>query len=176
VLDVGEAGAKPPDRCTDVHYRDLVDVERRIVEAEHDHFAIEHLACHLAGIPTYIVVAELALGQVVSGVLPRPTYPEALKQSASARWQQHAQMTLDYADKTYASRGAVIGVAGSVARAVMEASHGRLAAGGVWVTNEKALVAQAGLGNAARFLEKLEPSADRLHRAIEQIRELIASP
>jgi len=37
---------------------------------------------HLAGIPTYIVVAELAMNQVLSGELEQPRYPEALRAAA----------------------------------------------------------------------------------------------
>jgi hypothetical protein len=84
-------------------------------------------------------------------------------------------MTLDYADAAYASRGDVIGVAGAAARALVEASHARLAARGTWVTNEKNLVAQAGLGYAASAFEKLEGDPRRLRAVIEQIRRAVGS-
>lgn len=70
-------------RRVDIHYRDLSDVESRITEAEQGQFAVEHLLFHLAGVPTYIVVAELALSHTIIGTLPSPSYPERLKQSAS---------------------------------------------------------------------------------------------
>jgi len=89
----------------DVHYRDLADVERRMREAEQGEFAIEPLLFYLAGIPTYVVVAELSLGQVLSGSLPRPGYPDALRSTASRIWQDRAAMTLHYARKAYAERG-----------------------------------------------------------------------
>lgn len=69
-------------RRTDIHYRDLDLVDRQLEEARAGRFRIEPLMFHLAGIPTYLVVAELALGRVLRGELPRPTYPEALQRAA----------------------------------------------------------------------------------------------
>jgi predicted nucleotidyltransferase len=62
-------------RRVDVHYRDLDDVGRRIAAAEDGRFEIERLMFHLAGIPTYIVLAELAQHQVLQGDLPAPPIP-----------------------------------------------------------------------------------------------------
>jgi hypothetical protein len=69
-----------------VHYRDLDDVEREVAEARAGRFRIERLMFHLAGIPTYIVVAELAMNQVLAGDLEQPGYPEALRAAAPPRW------------------------------------------------------------------------------------------
>jgi hypothetical protein len=41
---------------------------------------------HLAGIPSYIVLAELAMHRVLSGELPRPDYPAVLRERASQAW------------------------------------------------------------------------------------------
>ena len=60
------------DRHLDVHYRDLDDVEHHLAEARLGRFWIERLLFHLAGIPSYIVVAELGVNQVLHGDLPRP--------------------------------------------------------------------------------------------------------
>jgi hypothetical protein len=63
----------------DVHYRDLDDVEFRLAEAREGRFGIERLQFHLAGLPTYIVVGELAQNVVLHGDLPSPGgYPDAL--------------------------------------------------------------------------------------------------
>jgi predicted nucleotidyltransferase len=131
-------------RRVDIHYRDLEDVERRIGEAERGEFAVEPLLNYLAGLPTYVVVAELALGRVLGGDLPRPDYPEALRRSAARIWRERAAMTLAYARKAYAGRGQLAMTLGAAARALLEAGHGRLAAGGIWITNEKTLLARAG--------------------------------
>ena len=169
----GGAWLHTQGRKVDVHYRDLTDLERRIAEAAQGRFAIEHLAFHLAGVPTYIVIAEVALSHVLVGNLPHPDYPTALRTSAADRWHHHATMTLEYAQTAYASRGDVIGFAGAAVRAIVEESHARLAAAGKWVTNEKRIVASAGLDHLALHLEHLasEPGllqarADRISAAL----------
>ena len=60
----GGAWLRVEGRPVDVHYRDLDDVEHQIAEAREGRFRIERLMFHLAGIPTYVVVAELALHRV----------------------------------------------------------------------------------------------------------------
>jgi len=160
-------------RRVDVHYRDLSDVERRIADAEQGEFQIEHLAFYLAGIPTYVVVAELALGRVLVGDLPGPVFPEKLKRSAASRWQERARMTLEYAEAAHAPRGDVIGVGGAAARAVLEASHARLASRGIWTTNEKDLAMRAELGHAASFLQHLDADPASLRSTIQQVRQAV---
>jgi predicted nucleotidyltransferase len=132
-------------RRVDVHFRDLHDVERRMREAEKGEFAIEPLLFYLAGIPTYVLVAELALGKALSGSLPRPDFPAVLKAEGFRVWQERAGLTLQYARKAYAERGDVVMTLGSIARALLEAGHARLAREGIWITNEKGLLARAGL-------------------------------
>ncbi len=70
------------ERRVDLHYRDLDAVEHEVAEAEAGRFGVEPLMFHLAGIPTYLVVAELAINRVLRGRLPRPAYPEALRSTA----------------------------------------------------------------------------------------------
>lgn len=157
-------------RRVDVHYRDLQDVERRISEAGRGEFAIESLLNYLAGIPTYVLVAELATGRLLSGDLPRPEYPAALRDSAARIWQSRASMTMTYARKSYAERGQAVMTLGSAARALLEAGHAILGRDGIWITNEKTLLARAGWegadalfaeavtgqGNLAGFLDRVE--------------------
>ena len=170
----GRAWLEAGGRRVDVHYRDLLDVERRIREAEKGEFAIEQLLFHLAGIPTYVVVAEVALGQVLIGSLPRPGYPEALKRSAFRTWQDRAELTLNYARKAYAERGHRAMTYGSVTRALLEAGHARLAREGMWITNEKNLLAQAGFGNADALYDAISPGTEGLVALVERARSLIS--
>jgi predicted nucleotidyltransferase len=163
-------------RRVDVHFRDLIDVERRLGEAEKGEFAIEPLLFHLAGIPTYIVVAELALGRVLSGSLPCPVYPEALKGSAFRIWQERAGLTLDYARKAYAERGDAVMTLGSVARGLLEAGHARLAREGMWITNEKGLLERAGLGGAQEWVSPGVGGTDSLVRLLDRVDALVRSP
>lgn len=118
-------------RRVDVHYRDLDVVERELAEAEEGRFRVEPLMFHLAGIPSYLLVAELAINRVLRGEVPCPGgYPEKLRASASERWQGTAQATLAYARAHHAPAGRVTAVAGALATAAAQAGHGVLAARG----------------------------------------------
>jgi hypothetical protein len=121
---------------------------------------VERLPFYLAGIPTYVVVGELAVAQVLVGELPRPEFPAALRHTVASFWQAAAELSLDYADTVYARQGDALGCAGSLARAVVEATHARLAAKGAWVLNEKRIVQRAGLDHlTAHFPTSAAPVA-----------------
>lgn len=160
----------------DLHYRDLDDVEHWLAEARLGRFKVERLPFYLAGIPTYVVVGELAVAQVLVGELPRPGFPVALRQAASSFWQAAAELSLDYADSVYARRGDALGCAGSLARAVIEAAHARLAAKGAWVLNEKRIVQRAGLDHLTAHFADLGRTPGELHHAVQVITEALASP
>ncbi len=64
---------------TDVHYRDLDVVDHEIAASREGRFSIEPLLFHLAGIPSYLVLAELSVKRVLRGKLPTPEYPAALR-------------------------------------------------------------------------------------------------
>ncbi|MFJ9353448.1 nucleotidyltransferase domain-containing protein [Streptomyces mirabilis] len=133
-------------RRVDVHYRDLDVVERELVGAEQGRFHVEPLLFHLAGIPSYLLVAELAVNRVLRGDLPRPAvYPARLRISASAHWHGTARATLAYAKADHAPAGRLTEVAGALATAALQTGHAVLAARGEWVTNEKRLLERAGL-------------------------------
>ena len=77
------------DVPVDVHYRDLDVVEHELAEARAGRFRIEPLMFHLAGIPSYLVVAELALGRVLRGelnALEDPEFPDPLRVAAREEW------------------------------------------------------------------------------------------
>ncbi len=154
-------------RKVDVHYRDLGEVEHWCREAEAGRFRKELLLFYVAGIPTYVVMAELAINDVLAGTLPRVEYPNALSASAGERWRADAHASVGYALAT-AQRGDVATALANASRAIVEASHGRLAAQKTWVLNEKGIAEAAGLGDAAARL--LTASADGgLVDAIERV-------
>ncbi|WP_327182450.1 nucleotidyltransferase domain-containing protein [Streptomyces sp. NBC_01334] len=133
-------------RRVDVHYRDLDVVEHEWAEAAEGRFRVEPLLFHLAGIPSYLVVAELAINEVLSGELPRPDgYPDRLRRTAGERWHGTARATLAYALANHAPAGRLAEVAGALVTSAVQAGHGVLAARGEWVTNEKRLLERAGL-------------------------------
>jgi hypothetical protein len=84
---------------------------------------------------SYVLVGELALGEVLAGALPRPEFPDALRQVAPARWRRRAASSL-------AERHDVVACAGLLAKAAQAALAGR----GEWALNDQGIVRRAGLG------------------------------
>lgn len=97
---------------------------------------------YVAGMATYVLAGELALAELLAGELPRPGFPEALRQAAPARWRRSAGFSLAIAD-TAAARHDVVSCAGLLAKAAIEAAQAAL---GEWALNEKAIVRRAALG------------------------------
>jgi hypothetical protein len=160
-------------RRVDVHYRDLDDIDQRLAEAQDGRFHIERLMFHLAGIPSYIVLAELALNRVLSGDLPRPGYPPALRRGAQARWRENALLTLDYARTAHASRGHLADTAGAIAVAACQGAHAVLAGRGEWITNEKTLIDRAGLRGVDDILAGLSAEPACLVGAVDRATALL---
>jgi predicted nucleotidyltransferase len=162
-------------RRVDVHYRDLNVVERELAEAEAGRFHVEPLMFHLAGIPSYLVVAELAINKVLRGTLRQPAaYPQALRKSAPERWHGMAAGTLEYAKAGHAPKGALTQVAGAIALAATQTAHAVLAARGEWVTNEKGLVERAGLGEVDVIIQNLTGKPDALAQAVIEVETVLA--
>lgn len=168
----GGAWLRIDDQPVDVHYRDLDSADHELAEAQQGRFRIEPLMFHLAGIPTYLVVAELAINQVLSGELPRPQYPAALRDRAPAVWWDRARMTFGYALDNHAAAGRAAQCAGLVAQAASQAAHAVLAARGEWVTNEKTLLSRAGLGSLDELVSLFRPDPDPLRDAVGAARSL----
>jgi Nucleotidyltransferase domain len=165
----GGAWLRADGRRVDVHYRDLDKVEHHLAEAREGRFGIERLLFHLAGVPTYIVVAELAERVLLHGELPSPGgYPDKLRESAHRRWLADARRTLGYARDAHAARGHLIDTAGAIGLALVQAAHGVLAGRGEWATNEKTLTGRAGLRSADDVLAGLTAEPDVLVRAVAE--------
>jgi predicted nucleotidyltransferase len=154
-------------RC-DVHYRDLHAVDRELAAAGEGRFRIEPLMFHLAGIPSYLLLAELAVKRVLHGQLPTPDYPTALRAKAPGVWWGRAERTFGYARDHHAPYGRLTQCAGLVAQASSQAAHAVLAARGQWITNEKTLLTRAGLREVDEFAAAATPGP-------EALRELVAS-
>jgi hypothetical protein len=169
----GGAWLTAGDRHVDVHYRDLDDVEPELAEAQAGRFRVERLLFHLAGIPTYIVAAELANNRVLHGDLPRPAYPAALRETAPGRWYGEARATLEYARNAHAIRGHLADTAGAIATAACQSAHALLAARGQWVTNEKHLVDLAGLRGVDDVLTGLTAEPAILTNALGQAASML---
>jgi hypothetical protein len=147
----------------DLIYRDLDEVLRWAAAAENGQFEIRREVGYVAGIATYILAGELALGRVLTGELPRPGYPPKLRHAAPAAWSRLAAGALYYAE-AYADRGDRVACLANLCQAVLAAAQGRLAAAGEWVLNEKRLVERAGLGSVQVLLSETKPDLGSLVR------------
>ncbi|WP_133910195.1 nucleotidyltransferase family protein [Streptomyces sp. NBC_00582] len=161
-------------RRVDVHYRDLDVVEHQCAEAERGRFRVEPLLFHLAGIPTCLLLAELAVNRVLRGELRQPpAYPAPLRRTAPDRWYGTARATLGYARAHHAPAGRRTETAGALAVAAAQTAHAVLAARGEWVTNEKRLLERAGLRQADQLLRLLGTAeSDALVSVVERASDL----
>jgi hypothetical protein len=131
--------------AVDVMLRDLTVVENWTTEAQRGAYELDAVLGYLAGLPTYVLMAELASGRVLAGALPTVAgMPEALVSGAPPRWRFARDFSLEYA-RMHAARSNIVGAVGHAAKAVMEEAHARLCARGQWVLNEKRMVSAAGL-------------------------------
>lgn len=162
-------------RRADVHYRDLDVVDQEFAAAAEGRFHIEPLMFHLAGIPSYLVLAELAVRQVLHGTLPTVHYPAALREQAPRVWWDHARLTFDYARVNHAPHGRLAQCAGLVAEAASQAAHAVLAARGEWVTNDKTLLTRAGLRQVDHFVADAYADPEAIRRLVEVAEELCAT-
>jgi hypothetical protein len=150
----GGAWLTVDNRHVDVHYRDLNEVEHWCAEAREGRFIKELLLFYAAGIPTYVVMGELALNVALAGDLPAVEYPDALAREAARRWRTDAIASLSYSEAALRRRSDVAVGLANAARGLIEAAHGRLAERREWVLNEKGITERAGLGDEARSLLK----------------------
>jgi hypothetical protein len=154
----------------DLLYRDVDVVQGWIDEAEAGRYEVDQLAGSLAGMASYVLVGELATAEVLAGELPRPSFPQPLRESAARRWRAGAAFSLALAE-TAADRHDVVSCAGLLAKAAIEAAQAALAERGEWALNEKSIVRKAGLG--ARVEAILAAPGDRafeLARAVTAMR------
>jgi hypothetical protein len=128
----------------DVLLRDLDLVEHWTRRAEEGEFEVDALLGYLAGIPTYILSAELASCRPLRGEIPAAPFPPKLVAAAPPRWRFCRSFSLDYA-RMHARRGDLVGATGHAAKAVMEEAHAILCESGRWVCNEKRLIESADL-------------------------------
>jgi hypothetical protein len=145
----------------DLIYRDLDEVLHWTSAAEDGQFEIHREVGYVAGIATYVLAGELALGRVLAGDLPRPGFPRKLRETAPTAWFRLAAGALHFAG-VHAERQDRVACLANLCQAVLAAAQGRLAATGEWVLNEKRLVERAGLANVQDRLGQPEPDLGTL--------------
>lgn len=146
----------------DVLLRDLDVVEFWTERASQGEYEIDALLGYLAGVPTYSLTAELAMGRVLCGDVPAiPSFPPRLAEHAPRRWRIHRSFSLEYA-RMHARRENFVGAVGQAMKAIMEEAHAVACSRGQWVLNEKRLI------HAAR-LEEVQHAAAQLPRDPQQL-------
>lgn len=152
----------------DLIYRDLGEVLHWTSEADRGRFEIQREVGYVAGIATYILAGELAVGEVLAGELPQPSFPDALRRTAPAVWYRLAAGALHFA-QVHARRGDRIPALANLAQAILSTAEGRLAAAGEWALNEKRIITRAGLDDTEHLLgvADLEAVTDEVRRILD---------
>jgi Nucleotidyltransferase domain len=135
----------------DLLYRDIDDVRRWIEEAERGHWELYRMPGYLCGMPSYVLVAELALCRPLVGNLPKPVFPEPLRETAPRRWRWEADVALRHAE-SHPRQGDVAACIGKSSFAILAEAHARLRERGEWTTNEKSLARRAALTSTEALL------------------------
>ncbi|MCU1585513.1 MAG: polymerase subunit beta [Microbacteriaceae bacterium] len=162
-------------RRIDIHYRDLELIDRIHEDAERGEFRIESLLFHQAGLPSYILLAELGVNVALRGNVPRWDYPSKLRRSAPGIWWSGADLTLLYAKEGHARHGRVAQCAGLLSEAACRTAHAILAHRGEWVTNEKQLLTKAGLRGIDDVIQGLTAESSELLRGTDAARALLTA-
>jgi hypothetical protein len=164
----GGAWLRCGDLKIDVLLRDLDVVAHWTRCAEQGEFEIDALLGYVAGVPTYLLSAELASCRLLRGELPSAPFPPKLMAAAPAKWRFCRSFSLDYA-RMHARRGNAIGAAGQVAKAVMEEGHAIMCEQGRWVCNEKRLIEDAGLSAMQAVFEHVPAEPASLLQWIDRV-------
>jgi hypothetical protein len=152
----------------DLIYRDLDEVLRWTTAAEAGRFEIQREVGYVAGLATYTLAGELALGRVLAGELPRPCFPPRLRETAPAAWSRLAAGALHFAE-VHAGREDRVACLANLGQAVLATAQGRLAAAGEWALNEKRIVQRSGLGGVQERLGQPEPNLPQLVRDVREL-------
>ena len=127
----------------DVISRDLDSVEHQLTEAGEGRFEIDAVDDWLAGRPTYALVGELATCEVLSGELPRPEFPAALRRPRRAAGARPPPAPSSRRIARVAGRRRRL--RGQLAKAAVAMAQARIAEQGEWVLGEAGIVRRAGL-------------------------------
>ncbi len=130
----------------DLLYRDLDDVERWVERSARGDWELYRMPGFVCGFPSYALVAELSLARVLSGRLPRPEFPDALRRPAAERWRWERDFAIHHA-RVHAELAQTAACLGTLSFALIAEGQARLAERGEWVVNEKHLIRRTGLAS-----------------------------
>jgi hypothetical protein len=171
----GGASLEVEGRRVELLYRDLEVVEHWVAEASDGRYERDEVEGWVAGMPTYVLAGELATAKALEGELPRPEFPDALRDSAPEDWGRVAFRALEVAE-SLAAGSDVAACAGLLAKAAIAAAQARLAAQGEWALSEAGIVRQAGLGRAESIIAATGDRPPDLERAISRMRVALGVP
>ena len=114
----GGAWLQIDGEAVDLIYRDLAEVLHWTAEANHGRFEIQREVGYVAGIATYVLAGELAINEVLCGELPRPEFPQPLRETAPALWFRLAAGALAIG-RVHARRGDAIAALANFTQAVL---------------------------------------------------------
>jgi len=155
----------------DLIYRDLEEVLAWTAAAQEGRFEIQREVGYVAGIATYVLTGELAVGKVLAGELPSPSFPELLRVSAPPAWSRLGAGALHFAE-VYARRQDRVACLANLCQSVLAASQGRLAGAGEWALNEKRIVERAGLSVLQGQMARSSGDLERLVNVVRTTLEL----
>jgi hypothetical protein len=153
----------------DLCYRNVNEVGYAIAEAEQGRFHIWNLPNYVGGIPSYVLVGELSLCEVLYGELPRPTFPPRLAERAPMVWRQQGSMTIHTAE-VHAKRSDFVATVANMSRAIIMEAQARLVEREVWALNEKGIIEKAGLSDVAQLLPNRGSTTPELLLSVEALR------
>src|SRR5437016_2193239 len=171
----GGAWLRCGDEKVDVLFRDLDVVQHWTRRAEDGEFDRDALLGYLAGIPTYILSAELACCRLLHGNIPPMSFPRKLIDAAPLRWRFCRSLSLDYA-RMHARRGNLAGATGQAAAAVMEEAHAILCERSQWVCNEKRLIETAGLARLHAAFAQVPSESANLVQWVDSVADQLGVP
>ncbi len=156
----------------DLLYREIGFVDHWLEETKRGYFEVDRVEGFVTGMPTYVLAGELALCKMLSGQLPRPSFPEALRRSAPPWWLASASFSLVNADAAAVTADRVL-TAGLLAKAAIAVAQACLAERGEWALNEKRIVQRAGLAETELVLAAIGESPVELRRSVGRMREVL---
>lgn len=158
----------------DVLLRDLDVVEHWTRRAELGEFEVDALLGYVAGVPTYVLAAEVASCRVMRGTIPTVHFPPALAAAAPLTWRFCRSFSLEYA-RVHAARANHVGAVAQAAKAVMEEAHAVMCERSQWVCNEKRLIDAAGLGSAQSLFRQVPSETADLVRWVDAVSERLGA-
>lgn len=159
----------------DVLLRDLDVVEHWTRKAEQGEFERDALLGYLAGVPTYLLSAELSSCRPLRGDISAVPFPQQLAAAAPSVWRFCRSFSLDYA-RMHARRGNLVGAAGQAAAAVMEEAHAIHCERSHWVCNEKRLIETAGLTRLNALFAHVPSEPANLVQWVDSVADQLGVP